>query len=41
MTGHFLYVFLDEGGNFDFTASGAPYFLFSGITSGYPQLTRT
>jgi hypothetical protein len=36
MTGHFLYVFLGEGGNFDFTAGGTPYFLFSSIAKERP-----
>jgi hypothetical protein len=36
MTDRFLYVFLDEGGNFDFTAGGTPYFLFTSIAKERP-----
>jgi hypothetical protein len=31
-----LYVFLDEGGNFDFTAGGTPYFLLTSIVKERP-----
>ena len=36
MTEHFLYVFLDEGGNFDFSAGGTPYFLLTSIVKERP-----
>ena len=32
----FLYVFLGEGGNFDFTAGGTPYFLLTSIVKERP-----
>lgn len=32
----YLYVFLDEGGNFDFSPSGTRYFTFTSVTKARP-----
>jgi len=33
---HYLYIFLDEGGNFDFTPSGTKYFTITSISKTRP-----
>ena len=36
MNGRFLYVFLDEAGNFDFSPGGTKYFILSAISKERP-----
>ena len=36
MIGRFLYVFLDEGGNFDFSPGGTKYFILSALSKERP-----
>ncbi len=36
MTGRFLYIFLDEAGNFDFSSGGTKYFILSAISKERP-----
>ena len=36
MSGRFLYVFLDEAGNFDFSPSGTKYFILSALSKERP-----
>jgi len=38
LTDRFLYVFLDEAGNFDFSANGTKYFILSSISKERPFL---
>jgi hypothetical protein len=38
MNGRFLYIFLDEGGNFDFSPGGTKYFILSAISKERPFL---
>jgi hypothetical protein len=36
MSGRFLYVFLDEAGNFDFSPGGTKYFILSAVSKERP-----
>lgn len=36
MSGRFLYVFLDEAGNFDFSSGGTKYFILSAVSKERP-----
>ncbi len=36
----FLYIYLDEGGNFDFSANGTKYFTLTSVTTVRPFIIR-